>query len=136
MSITVKSTGKTLAGTYKFDDRGLSNTPVSDASYTISMNFQPNGLKLDKKINKDLNAMTMVVAPGKYQKLEITYTVKNLDNNLIKTKVKTDKNITLKEGKNHKVQDDIDMSLNGDAGNIEQGGSINHAKQELWDKDK
>lgn len=33
--------------------------------------------------------MTMVVAPGKYQKLEITYTVKNLDNNLIKTKVKT-----------------------------------------------
>ena len=76
MSITVKSTGKALAGTYKFDDRGLSNTPISDTSYTISMNFQPNGLKLDKKINKDLNAMTMVVAPGKYQKLEITYTVK------------------------------------------------------------
>ena len=69
--------------------------------------------------------MTMVVAPGKYQKLEITYTVKNLDNNLIKTKVKTYNNITLIEGKNHKVQDDIDMSLNGNAGNIELGGSIN-----------
>lgn len=40
------------------------------------------------------------------------------------------------EGKNHKVQDDIDMSLNGNAGNIEQRGSINHAKQDLWDEDK
>mgnify|MGYP000960230255 CR=1 FL=1 len=55
---------------------------------------------------------------------------------MIKTKVKTYKNITLMEGKNHKVQDDIDMSLNGNARNIEQGGSINHAKQDLWDEDK
>ena len=104
---------KPIAGTFDFGDSGINTASPSSPSNTIELT--PNSSRaadftLPATPTADVNAATMVIAPGTYATLTVEYTIDDLKTNNRKTVTKTYNNLTLNAGKNRRVAIDAEIT--------------------------
>ena len=104
---------KPIAGTFDFGDSGINTASPSSPSNTIELT--PNSSRaadftLPATPTADVNAATMVIAPGTYATLTVEYTIDDPKTNNGKTVTKTYNNLTLNAGKNRRVAIDAEIT--------------------------
>ena len=93
--------GKSIAGTFSFDDNGL-GTLVSGGSNTIVLKLSGEFL-VPKTADRLKNAAIMVVNPGTYKNVTISYTLTDTKTNVTGTVSQTFDKMTFNVGKNRPV---------------------------------
>ena len=93
-----------IAGTYNFDDNGLKTNNPTSPSNTITLKLQESQFPIPDRPSPDKNAAIMVLAPGYYSSLKVTYKLKNSSNGSTEIQSKTYYDQELKAGKNKPVK--------------------------------
>ena len=114
------SANEALCGTFDFNDQGivLSSRPTantSNKSITLTLNGGgDNGFTIPKSPTASKNAAIMVLAPGDYTGFTVEYTLYDQATKVRGTVKKEYGALSLKEGKNKKVQTDLAIQHYGD----------------------
>lgn len=93
-----------IAGTYDFNDNGLKTNNPTSPSNTITLKLQESQFPIPDRPSPDKNAAIMVLAPGYYSSLKVTYKLKNSSNGSTEIQSKTYYDQELKAGKNKPVK--------------------------------
>ena len=93
--------GKSIAGTFNFDDSGL-GTLHSNGTNSITLELT-NGFPVPKAADYTKNAATMVVCPGTYNKVTIAYTLKDTKTGVTGIVSQTFPTMTFNAGKNRPI---------------------------------
>ena len=104
---------KAICGQFDFNDNGLdiNNRPAAtptNQSITLTLNGgNTNGFPILTSAQIASNAATMVIAPGTYSTLTVEYTLYDQATKGGGTMTKTYSNVTLTEGKNKKISQNL-----------------------------
>jgi len=104
---------KAICGQFDFNDNGIdiNNRPVAmptNQSITLTLNGgNINGFPIPTSAQIASNAATMVIAPGTYNTLTVEYTLYDQTTKGGGTMTKTYNNVTLTEGKNKKISQNL-----------------------------
>nr|WP_315454760.1 hypothetical protein [uncultured Prevotella sp.] len=121
---------KAIAGTYSFDDNGLDTTSPTGSSNDITLRLKINyndGFPVPSSPSATTNAALMVIAPGTYSSLKVTYTIYDPETTVSGDIVKEYSNVTFTAGKNKKISTDLKVPIMGD------DFYMWDAQQEAWD---
>ncbi|WP_156409627.1 hypothetical protein [Hoylesella enoeca] len=101
--------GKNIAGTFNFNDSGL-GTLISNGSRSITLTLT-NGFPVPKVADHLKNAATMVVYPGNYNNVTISYTLKDTKTGVTGIVSQTYPSMTFNAGKNRPIsKKELDMN--------------------------
>ena len=104
IEIKVETTNTPIAGTYEFGDNGINTNNPTSSSNTITLKLKdPSQFPIPNTPSPDKNAAIMVLAPGYYSSLKVTYKLRN-NTGSTETQYKTYTGLTLNAGKNKPVK--------------------------------
>ena len=96
---------KPIAGTFNFNDNGLSTATPSNPSNSIELVL--SDFSIPQTATAITNAATMVIAPGTYTNFTVEYTLHDTGSNVTGTISKTYPTVTFTAGLNKRVSQDL-----------------------------